>query len=249
MNIENYNAIIAEMQVLLDGQKFVKDGDLFKNEQKAVKVFYDEEKTTYNMAIADVSDGAVGEFKTVNSWLFGADQGVKDAMSVGVDFADTLRSSLGVKKNTRSASGDIALPTTERGDGITQTTLTQKLLAIYPQYKETYKAEVAKYGKFLYLDFYTRYFVPEIKALLENAIANRKQLKKVFDMLHEIYVEGDSLATDTVVMLISAAIYGNEKATEAAIAQMGEDKHLITSVKEMLAQIKSNKKLAAALIK
>ena len=68
-------------------------------------------------------------------------------------------------------------------------------------------------------------------------------------MLHEIYVEGDSLATDTVVMLISAAIYGNEKATEAAIAQMGEDKHLITSVKEMLAQIKSNKKLAAALIK
>ena len=248
MNIECYNAIIAEMQVLLDGQKFVKDGEIFKNENKAVKVFFDEDRKTVNLAVADVAE-EIGDFVTVNSWLFGEDQGVKDAASVGVDFADTLRGELGIKKSSRSVTNNVALPTTEKGDSITLTTLTQKLLAIFPQYKETYKAEVAKYGKFLYIDFYTRYFVPEMKGLLGSAAINRKQLKKVFDMLEEIYVQGDSAATDAVIMLIAASVYGDEKAIEAANTQMGENKHMITSVKELLAQIKSNKKLAAALIK
>ncbi len=249
MNIECYNAIIAEMQVLLDGQKFVKDGENFKNDSKAVKVFYDDERKTFNLAIADINEGEAGEFTTVNSWLFEEDQGPKDATSVGIDFADTLRSEMGIKKNSRSAADNIALPTAEKGDSVSLTTLTQKLLAVYPQYKDVYKAEVAKYGKFLYIDFYTRYFIPEIKNLLANPEANRKQLKKVFDMLDEIYVQGDSAATDTVVMVVSAAVYGNDKAIEAAIAQMGENTHMIVSVKEMLAQIKSNKKLSAALIK
>lgn len=249
MNIECYNAIIAEMQVLLDGQKFVKDGEIFKNENKAVKVFYNEDRKTVNLAVADVSEEGIGDFATVNSWLFGDDQGPKDATSVGVDFADTLRGELGIKKASRSVANNIALPTSEKGDSITLTTLTQKLLAIYPQYKDTYKEEVAKYGKFLFIDFYTRYFIPEIKALIAGGEANRKQLKKVFDMLDEIYVQGDSAATDAVVMVIATAIYGDDKAIETANNQMGENTHMKISVKEMLAQIKSNKKLAAALIK
>ena len=43
--------------------------------------------------------------------------------------------------------------------------------------------------------------------------------------------------------------FGDEKAIETANNQMGENTHMKISVKEMLAQIKSNKKLAAALIK
>ena len=43
MNKNCYNAVIEEMKPLLDGQKFVFEGDAYKNENKAVKVSFDEE--------------------------------------------------------------------------------------------------------------------------------------------------------------------------------------------------------------
>ena len=249
MNNECYNAVINEMQVLLDGQKFVKDGDIYKNDSRAVKVYYDGEKQTFNLGIAEVTDGEVGEFSVANSWLFEENQTAKDAAAVGTDFADTLRTTLGIKKSVRNSSSDIALPTADKGDEITVLSLTQKLLAIFPQYKEVYKQDVARYGKYLYIDFISRNFIPEIKRLVAGGAANRRQLKKIFDMLDEMYVKGDSATSDMVVMIIAACSYENTEAYEAVKGYIESDKHLVTSVDGVLKEFKGNRKLREALIK
>ncbi len=249
MNKKCYEAVIAEMKVLLDGQKFVAEGDIFKNEDKAVKVYYSDEQKLFILAIADVVSGEVGEFTDVASWLFGDDQNEKDAVAVGVDFADTLRGKLGIKASAVRSATNIALPTSEKGESVNVSALTQRLLANFPQFKETYKASVAKYGKFLYLDFFTTYFVPEIKNMLAGTVANKKQLKKLFDMLDEVYVDGDAEATDAVVAIIAAAVYGNDTALETVNGLIEENKHLKLSLAEFLGTMKKNKKLQKALIK
>ena len=246
MNTNCYNAVIKEMQVLLDGQKFALEGDVYKNDTKAVKVEYDEASKMFVLKIADVVDGTIGDFSVAASWLFEENQTERDAAAVGVDFADTLRIALGVKAS-RTRITNVALPTAEKGDAVNVLTLTQKLLATYPQFKESYKADVATYGKFLHLNFFVKNFVPAIQADLRDGKANKKAVKKLFDMLADMYVDGDTNTTDTVVALLCATAYGDEALTEAVRAQLGENKHMLNSFNDMLAVAKGSKKLREAL--
>ncbi len=249
MDKKYYNVVIEEMKPLLDGQKFVSDGDIFKNDIKAVKVCYEEETKMFAILVADITDGEVGEFTKLTSWLFEEDQTERDAAAVGVDFADTLRAHLGLKKTVKNTAGQIALPTTEKGDAVTISTLIQKLLAVFPEFKDAYKESVAKYGKFLSVEFFTTNFAAGIKDMLGDPKANKKAIKKLFDMLEDIYVEGDGEAVDMTVALVCASIYGNEEYIKIFKEQMAENQHFISSVEELLGLMKGNKKLRAALVK
>lgn len=245
MDKKYFDAIISEMKVLLDGQNFIADGEIYKNEQKAIKIEYDEEKKLFNLLAADVAEGEVSEFATLTSWFFDETQTERDALAVGVDFADTLRSNLGLKKERGTAK--VELPVADKGDTATISALTQKLLATFPQFKDAYKESVAKYNKFLYLDFFTENFVPAIKNLLETG--TKKQHKKLFDMLSEMYNTGSGETTDAVVALISATIYNNEKGAEIFREHTAENKHLQTSIREFSKVLEKSKKLKASLIK
>ncbi len=249
MNKNCYDAVIEEMKPLLDGQKFVLEDGVYKNETKAVKVCFDEEAKQFALWVSDVENGNDGQYTLLTSWLFEDDQTERDAAAVGVDFADTLRANLGLKKTATKTAGQIALPTTEKGDAVTVSTLIQKLLAVFPEFKEDYKESVAKYGKFLSVDFFTTKFAPAIKEMLSDTKGNKKAIKKLFDMLEDIYIEGDGEAVDMVVALISAAIYGNEEYIKIFKEQKAENAHMISSVEALLSLIKNNKKLRAALIK
>lgn len=245
-----YNAVISEMKPLLDGQCFKADGDIFKNDNCAVRVSFDETAKMFVLSFATVTDGETEEFTELTRWLFDDNQTEKDAVAVGVDFADTLRGKLGVKKAARTTTvGEVALPTVTKGDAVTITTLTQRLLATFPEFKENYKENVAKYGKFLYQDFYLTYFVPEIKAMLLDEKKNRKAVKKLFDMLWEMYVDGDSDTVDAVVLLISAAVYGEKSYIDLFKEYTEGKEHLHRSVDELLSIISKSKKLKQAIIK
>ncbi len=246
MDKKYYDALISEMKVLLDGQKMLPDGDIFKNNTKAVKVDYDDASHQFVLSIADIEeDRGIGDFKVLTSWLFEENQNERDAATVGVDFADTLRNELGIKK--ASSSGvNVELPSAEKGDSVTITALTQKLLSIFPEFKDDYKADVAHHGKFLYFNFYKNKFMPAIREMLINGA--KKQNKKLFDMLSEMYVQGDDAVSDTVVALICGAVYGEDSLYEKAITFIDENKHLCRSVNEMMAIIKKNKKAKIAII-
>ncbi len=240
-----FNAIISEMQVLLDGQKFVREGDIFKNEQNAVKIEYSEETKQFKLLLADIADGAVSEFAVISSWLFDETQNERDALAVGVDFADTLRGKLGLKKERGTVAAQ--LPVAEKNDNATILAFTQKLLAVFPQYKDAYKANVEKYGRFLYLDFYVENFVPAVAALIDSG--NKKQIKKLFDMLAEMYVSGNSETVDAIVAIICAVEFENTDRAAVVSEQLADNAHLKTAVREFGLSLAKNKKLQAALIK
>ena len=250
MDNKCFDAVIAEMKPLLDGQNFKLDGEVYKNSTKAVKIIFDDTSKMFILKAADIIEEEIGDYSVLSSWLFDDDQTVKDAAAVGVDFADTLRSNMGLKKATRATSANsVALPTTEKGDAVTITALTQKLLAIFPEYKEEYKATVAKYGKFLHQEFFMSNFVPSIKTMLANKEANRKPIKKLFDMFSELYVEGDGETVDQIVAIISAAVFENQEFTDTFKENTEGNEHLQKSVEDFIPFIKSNKKLREALIK
>ncbi|MBO7218162.1 MAG: hypothetical protein J6V50_05620, partial [Clostridia bacterium] len=150
MDNRYYGSVIAEMQNFFEENGFKESGDTFANEKFSVKIEYDEARQVYNLSLAEINDGKVGEYAVASSYLFDDSQFERDAASVGIDFVDTLKGKLGIKP-TRRQSAQVELPTATKGEAVTVTVLTSKLLAVYPALKDTYKAEVEAKGKYLYL--------------------------------------------------------------------------------------------------
>lgn len=238
--------VIKEMTPFLEenGFKPQEDGS-YLNDKKAVAVEYSEERQMYLLKMADVEDGKAGEMAEVSAWLFDDSQNAKDAEAVGIDFISTIRDNLGIKR-TRSTTAQVELPTASNGV-YNISAFTKKVLDIYPQFKDTYKAHIAKYGNFLYLNFFGETLVPQIKSVLtEN---NKKSVKKLYEMLENGYVQGDKDTVNTIVACLSAACLNDEAVTANAQSMLEADKHFKNALSEFTTALSKNAKLKAALIK
>ncbi len=245
MDNRYYGTVIDEMTPFFEENGFKAEGETFANERVSVKIEYDEARQVYKLLYAQIEDGKTGDYAIASSYLFDDSQLERDAVSVGMDFVDTLKKKLGVKAKRKVNAAGIDLPTANKGDAVTVTTLTSKLLAIYPSLKDKYKEEVETKGKYLYLDFATSYFVPEIRATLEAG--NKKATKKLIDMLLEMFVQGDNATSTAVVALLAAAIGKNEARFKNAVEYMDECTSLIVSINNMIPLLGKNKKFTKAL--
>ncbi len=237
-----YDVIVEEMSGFFKENNFTEKNGIFSNGQKAIKIEYDEARKVYNLFMANVAEGEVGEFSNISTFLFDDSHTKNDAVSVGIDFLDSAKKAMGIRTGFKGSSA-VDLPTAQ-GEIATVSALTAKLLANYPELKEVYKSEVEEKGKYLYLDFASHYFIPEIRKTLDQN--NKKAVKKLIDMFCEIFVEGDRSATTLVVVMLAAAIGKNADRFKAATEKMENCQPLITSINNEIMTLVKNKKFAKA---
>lgn len=248
MDNRYFENVIKEMQPFFDQNGFKEIDGVYKSDKKVASVEYNDERQMYILKTADIAEDGSYELAEANAWLFDDSQNAKDAEAVGIDFTSTLKAELGIK-HTRSATAASAvdLPTASKDGAYNVTAFTKKMLDVFPVLKDEYKAHVARYGNFLYLNFFGEKLVPQIKAvILEN---NKKNVKKLFDVFQNAYLQGDRDTVNTVVAVIAAACVGDDQVKENVIAALGENKHFIDSLTQFIPVISSNKKLSAALLK
>lgn len=236
------------MQAFFDEQSFErqKDGS-FLNDKKSVKVAFDEKRQVYALSLADVEEGKVGDYAEIETWLFDDSQVERDAEAVGIDFVNTLRKNMGVKVKRNSNSANVELPTASKGDSITVTGFTKKMLDFFPALKDEYKNHIADNGSFLYLNFFGEFLVPQIKAVFSTG--TKKQIKKLFELLDDLYVKGDRDTVNVIVAVVCAAGYKNESVYNGILETFAEDKHFRSSIENFMPVLAKNKKLLAALVK
>ena len=236
------------MSPFLDEHGFVSEGDIFKNDKKAFKVSYDEEKQMYILATADIcEENGDTEFTVINSWLFDDSQNAKDAVSVGIDFTDSMRKELGVTVKRRTATNSIDLPTASKGDRMDISGFTKKMLDVFPALKDEYKSHITVYGNFLYLNFFGVHLVPTLKNLFETG--TKKQIKKFYDVLEDAYVKGNKETVNAVVAVLCAAAMNNDTVTSAIKDMLADNQHFLSSFTNFLPVFSKNKKLISALVK
>ena len=238
-----FNEVIAEMQSFLDENGFKKADDVFLRDDKAVKVEHDG-ASLYKLYVADVNDGSIGEYALASSYLFDDKCDQSDAVCVGIDFVDTLKKNLGIK-SVRSTAAATELPSANSAGKVNTDVLTAKLLANYPDLKDTYKEYVGEKGKFLPLDFGVTYFVPEIRKTLDQN--NKKQVKKLLDMFADVFVTGDRASVNLTIALLAAAVGKNADRFKAMADRLEECPLLTAAVNQEIAELAKNKKLQKAL--
>ena len=234
--------VLEEMSPFFDEQGFKagKNGE-YKKEDTAVLIEYDEPRQMYLLKLA--ADG--GEYCEISSWLFDDSQTERDAASVGIDFTETLREKLGVKVNAR-ANRAIDLPEASK-DGADIETFAKKVLDVYPQFKENYRAHIEKYGDFMYLTFFGETLVPQLHTVLYSG--DKKAIKKIFAVFENTYITGNKDTVNAMLACIAAAVSDDSVAYGNLSAALENNNHMLRSVTELMPRIKSNKKLSATLLK
>ena len=239
-----FDVVLGEMKAFLDENGFTGENGVFSNGTKSLKVEYDEAATLYKLYIADINEGSVGEYALASSYLFDEKSNKGDAVAVGIDFVDEAKKALGIKTVRQRASA-AELPSANSAGKVNTDTLTAKLLANYPELKDTYKDYVGEKGKYLPLDFGTTYFVPEIRKTLDEN--NKKTVKKLVDMFADVFVAGDRASVNLVIALLSAAIGNSAERFKAAADRLDGCPLLVDAVNQEIAVLSKNRRLQKAL--
>lgn len=242
-----YDNVIKEMQPFFNENGFKLDNDVFSSEKMDVKVVYNDEKQVYSLLVAK-NDEEDKEFIEINSWLFDDSQNARDAESVGIDFTQSLRKELGLKKQrTSNVGANIELPSASKNGNINVSSFTKKMLDVYPPLKEAYKEHIAVYGNFLYINFFGEHLVPALTKTFTDS--NKKQVKKLYDVFEDVYLKGDRESINILVAVLCAAAYKNEKATESVRDMLSDDSHFLAAFDNFASELPKNKKLFKALVK
>lgn len=248
MDNRYYEKVIEEMQPFLDEQGFkAQENGNFKNDKREIKIAYDEGRQMYVLSAADIGEEGDGELKEIDAWLFDDSQNAKDAASVGVDFTATLRKNMGIRLKRTADGSNVELPSFSKGGSVTVTGFAKKMLDFFPALKDEYKNHIAVNGNFLYLNFFGEYLVPNIKQVM--AAGNKKQIKKLYDILGDMYVKGDKDTVNTVVAVLCAAAYNDENTEKAVKDMLADNNHFLLAFESFLKTMPKSKKLMAALVK
>ncbi len=226
------DAVLEELRPTLSQNGFEEKDGTFLGENKAFKIEYRADKEIFCLLSADVVAGEVGEYSVASSYLFDSTQRESDAAAVGIDFNDTLTSLLGINTRKARRSFDVALPSKSDSDTADIGELCNRVLAIFPAYKDLYKERVAAEGEFLYIDFFLETAAKEIEALLDAD--NNKKLKKIYDTLNDLYVRGDRNVGNTIIVVI---LGGAIKGDAAKTAKMLEGLEAFPYLKKPLRQV------------
>lgn len=237
-----YDSLIKYLSPFFAENEITKAEDgTFNAKGKTVQIKYNEQTKCYELLFAEEGE----ELKTVSSYLFDETQTEKDIESVAIDFTDTLRKKLSIAKKRQAAA--VSLPTSQGGENANLSGLTQKLLAIFPANKETYKAHVAENGRFLATVFYKEYLIPDIKALFQSG--NKKQIKKFCDAITDIFVHADEETSAFAVASVAAAVYQNIDSKALVKEYTADCSTYYSNVLHFESKLKSSKKTRNTLIK
>ena len=246
MDKKYFDSVLSEMKTFFAENSITEKDGNFANEQKAINVNYDETRKMFTLTVADIEEGAVGDFREINSWLFDQDHTERDAKAVGIDFVNSLRKEFGIK-TTRLVNSMIELPTASKDGSVNISAFAKKILDVFPALKDEYKNHVSVYGNFLYLNFFGEHLRPRLIRLFEEG--TKKQIKKFYDVLENAYSKGDRATVDTSVIILVAAAYNNEKVTQSIKEMLTSNKHFLTSFEMQIPFFANNIKLKDALIK
>ena len=246
MDKKYFDSILGEMNGFFAENSFIEKDGFYANEQKSAKIDYDESRKMFTLSVADVEEGQIGEYHEVNAWLFDESHSEKDAVSVGIDFVNSLRKEMGIK-TSRNVNGMVDLPSASKDGVVNVSGFCKKVLDVFPALKDEYKNHISIYGNFLYLNFYGEHLRPRLIRLLEEG--TKKQIKKFYDVLEDAYTKGDRDTVNTVVIILVAAAYNNEKVTAAIKEMLKDNTHFLSSFEMQIPFFANNAKLKSALIK
>lgn len=131
------------------------------------------------------------------------------------DFSETISSKFsgGKKPTVKKLPNAVSKAAVRNGAFYDIPSFGSRLTATYPELREEFRININTYGEFLPEEFFKKFGTPHILSIIKDG--DPTKLKKLFNLLNEIYDNG----TNDVQSLIVVSILGELKNDETLIAR------------------------------
>lgn len=208
---ESFSLITKELEATLKNLGFEKTDDTadkeysvsFSGEKGAVTLEYSENK--FFILSGDSVDTAN---KKLSASLLDEDATPGDVKFIISEAKETLnekfaKKAVVAKKASQKTPHTVSKAAVKNGSFYDANTLASKLCLVFPELRPYYKDNLSEYGEFMGEEFFTKYGTEKvIAAIKEN---NPQTMKKLFQILNEIYEDG----TNDTQSLIAVTILSN----------------------------------------
>ena len=244
MDITAFNKIVDGCSTLLTKNGFATTDitGVFQKDSVKFAIKYLEDSKMMVLEHTETAD-MEGSETVIANWLYEGNEG--DIPVIVEDFCDQIGVKLGLVKPAASLTANsVAMPTKKaKGDEYTIDSLTQKVLAVYPAFKDAYKENVAKYNSFLYVDFYKSTLVPKLREICDDYNANKKTIDKSFKLFAEVFYNCDKETSELVCGLIVAGTFFDKQGRLEPCLSTLDDFPLFTAAcKAVVEEAAANKK-------
>ena len=208
-----------------------------KGENKALKIEH------FNNKIALFGAQKEGEitdsdFSKLVEMLMGEDDcDPKSIKSVVNEFSETLVEHFGTK-NVKPVKTKLPPPVSKaavKSGAVSYdpNTLANRFTTVYPELREEYKANCEKYGQFLPEEFFVNHGAPVVlETVREN---NPQKMKKLFNLLNDIYEDGTNETQSLVAVTILGTMYKEPQLVENCLEYMSNDmKDIVVNINKFL---------------
>lgn len=226
---ENYKAVIDGLSENLTKLGFTKCAE------EDLVTRYQSENGVVAVVVSDNIISLMGgeDLENVNDTpkklaasLFEETADAKDIKYVVNEFADTLEAKYGQKKaiqkkvQANKGPQTVSKAQVKNGSFYDPNTLASKLCLVFPELRESYKAMLSEYSEFYAEEFFQKYGTAKvIAAIKEN---NPATMKKLFQVLNEIYEDGTNETQSVIAVTILGELNNDQILLARCVDYMSE---------------------------
>ena len=150
----------------------------------------------------------------------------RDLHSIANEIADEISDEFGKKSSASKKKVKIPTPVSrsaaKNGDACYDAnTFANRLSVVYPELRDEYKKNLEKYGDFMPEEFFKEKGAPVIiNVIKEN---NPAKMKKLFNLLNDIYEDGTNDIQDIIVVTILGQLNNDQELLANCVDYMCED--------------------------
>ena len=237
---EKLNPVFTELGFNFEKPDGYKNGDIpvfernkehyfeYSSSKAKVRLLLNEKNLRLLIGSSDAKSEDDSDYNLNASFLLDlSDFDEKEVKSTCNDIEEVLRDDFGKRQNTRKNGNIKVQPNVTKSQVKSGSllydpaTLAIRLAAIYPSLKDDYKKSMQYYGEFLCEDFFVNYVNP----LVENSIHenNPAVLKKLFNILNEIFTGGSNETQDVIVVTMLASYKYSSEEYRTVVNLMNDD--------------------------
>ncbi len=197
----------------------------YKGENKALKIEHFNNKITL-LGAAKEGEILSSDYSQLTLSLLDAETAdAKDVKYIVNEFSETLVEHFGTKsqKPTKSKLPTPVSKAAAKSGSVSYdpNTLANRFTSIYTELRDEYKANCEKYGQFLPEEFFINHGTPAVlETIKEN---NPQRMKRLFNLLNEIYEDGTNETQSLIVVTILGAMNNDQEMLAACVDYMSDD--------------------------
>ncbi len=203
----------------------------YTSEKGDFRILYAEGKFCFQVLNEDKKTGEVSFVSTSASLFDEENYDERDVKYIANEFndcIDTRFKSREVSKETKNIKlpPPVSKAAAKNGSSFYDpNTLANRYTVMYPQLRDEYKKNIEKYGEFLPEEFFKEFGSYAIETIKQN---DKQQMKKLFNMLNEIYLDGTNEVQSIIVVTILGQMNNNDELLANCIDYMDPEFAAIT---------------------